>query len=204
MAAERKPRQPNWLIATALAWLIPGAGHAYLGRRIRGLVIFLTVTATFWTGIAIGGVMTVDRVYQPWWFVAQMMTGANGLISWNRQDRIYDQLKQDPDIQALLRSSYVAPTGSQDPPPLMDIAPAAGARHDALQMLVDYKLQQAEGGSVALAHPAAGVARAYTGIAGLMNLLCIFDVLMLGLMGVRGEPAATPAEASGSKREDAS
>mgnify|MGYP000853354412 CR=1 FL=1 len=38
------------------------------------------------------------------------------------------------------------------------------------------------------------VARAYAGIAGLLNLLCIFDATILALMGRFGEPVApTPA-----------
>jgi hypothetical protein len=54
-----------------------------------------------------------------------------------------------------------------------------------------------------VADPAAGVARAYTGIAGMMNLLCIFDVLMLGLMGVWGEPPATETDEETSEEEAA-
>jgi hypothetical protein len=41
---------------------------------------------------------------------------------------------------------------------------------------------------VALVAPADTVARAYSGVAGLLNLMCIFDALMLSIMGVRGEP----------------
>jgi len=36
-------------------------------------------------------------------------------------------------------------------------------------------------------NPGDNIARAYTGIAGMLNLLCVSDVLLLGLMGVRGE-----------------
>jgi hypothetical protein len=42
---------------------------------------------------------------------------------------------------------------------------------------------------VALVNPADTVARAYSGTAGLLNLLCMFDALMLALMGKVGEPA---------------
>ncbi len=194
MAPDSKPRKPNWLLATALAWLIPGAGHVLLGRKVRGLVIFVAITVTFWSGVAIGGIMTVDRVYQPWWYAAQMMAGVNGLVSWNRQARIYDALEQDPDIQQMLKQRRATLRGPQGQVPPMEITAPAGGRPDDLQMQVDFKLQQAQGGSLAVADPAAGVARAYTGIAGMMNLLCIFDVLMLGLMGVWGEPRASEAD----------
>ena len=51
---------------------------------------------------------------------------------------------------------------------------------------LDQKLQ-AEG--IALVAPADTVARAYAGVAGLLNLMCIFDALMLSIMGTTGEPA---------------
>ena len=38
-----------------LAWVIPGAGHLFLGRRGRALTFFLVVTALFLLGIAIDG-----------------------------------------------------------------------------------------------------------------------------------------------------
>jgi hypothetical protein len=41
---------------------------------------------------------------------------------------------------------------------------------------------------LALATPMDNAARAYTGIAGLLNLLCIFDVVALSLMGAASEP----------------
>lgn len=40
----------NPLLATAVAWIVPGAGHFLLGRRGRGVAFFLLVTAS----IAIG------------------------------------------------------------------------------------------------------------------------------------------------------
>lgn len=162
--------RPLWLLAGILAWLIPGAGHLLLGRRLRGLVIFVTLSATFWAGMAIGGVMTVDRPYQKWWFAAQMLNGVHGLTGWVMQDRVYKSL----DLAAW---------------DVDDRGPAG--RPGAEQMAVDAAL--AEKGIV-LAGPSAAVARAYTGIAGLLNLLCVFDAIMLGLLGVRGEPdRARPA-----------
>lgn len=156
--------RPLWLVAGVLAWLIPGAGHLLLGRRLRGLVIFVTLTATFWTGMAIGGVMTVDRPYQKWWFAAQMLNGVNGLTGWVLQDRVYKSLDLSPwDVD--------------------DRGPVG--RPGAQQMAVDAALA---GKGIVLSGPAAGVSRAYTGIAGLLNLLCVFDAIMLGLLGIRGEP----------------
>ena len=46
-----------------------------------------------------------------------------------------------------------------------------------------------------LAPPGDGVARAYSGIAGMLNIMCIFDAIVLGLLGKRGEgPLLDPEE----------
>lgn len=137
-------------LAVLLACAIPGAGHIYLGRVGRGIIIFLTITALFWSGIAIGGVLTVDSERERWWFAAQMLTGANGLVGWQLERKAYQDLRKD----------------------------AKGGNLE--DRMVDK--------NIALVAPAETVARAYSGVAGLMNLMCIFDALMLSLMGVRGEP----------------
>lgn len=65
-------------IAGLLAWLVPGLGHLYLGLRGRGAVCLVTITATFWTGVAIGGVRgTVDPKERKLWFIAQLCSAAN-------------------------------------------------------------------------------------------------------------------------------
>ncbi len=70
-------------IAGLLAWLVPGLGHIYLGHRVRGLVCLVTITVTFWTGVAIGGVQaTVDPNERTLWFRAQLCTGGNTLAAY--------------------------------------------------------------------------------------------------------------------------
>jgi len=129
-----------WL-AALLAWIIPGAGHVYIGRVARGIIIFLTVAATFWTGIAIGGVMTIDKENERWWFLAEMCSGVHGLIGWQK----------------------------------------------AMERQINIDAQLAREG-LASVYPQDVVAHAYTGIAGLLNLMCVFDVLILSLINVHGEP----------------
>lgn len=65
-----------------LAWLLPGLGHLFLGHRGRGIVFLVTVTATFWTGVAIGGAGgTVDPHERRLWFMAQSLAGGNALAA---------------------------------------------------------------------------------------------------------------------------
>jgi len=160
----------------ALAWIVPGAGHLYLRRPVRAAIIFITIAVTFWAGIAIGGVMTVDRENEPWWFAADMLTGVHGLVSWGRQHRVQEQAIVDA---KLTPSDQTGRTG-------------AGRQTAAAQEIHEVLAER----NLALVPPVDTVARAYAGVAGLINLLCIFDAAMLALMGAVGEPPRPTAPES--------
>ncbi len=68
-------------LAGLLSWLVPGLGHFFLGDRARGLILLVSITATFWTGVAIGGVRnTIDpNGDRKLWFVAQVCSGGNAI-----------------------------------------------------------------------------------------------------------------------------
>ena len=42
------------IIVGLAAWIIPGAGHFLIRERKRAVIIFVTITALFLTGIYIG------------------------------------------------------------------------------------------------------------------------------------------------------
>ena len=48
------------VLAPALGWLVPGAGHLIQKRWIRGLLIMFSITTMFMLGLAMQG-----RVYRP-------------------------------------------------------------------------------------------------------------------------------------------
>lgn len=84
MPNETQPSLARMPIAGLLAWLVPGLGHLYLGDRSRGLVLLVTITVTFWSGVAIGGVRgTVDPQERKLWFVAQVFTAGNAAAAWS-------------------------------------------------------------------------------------------------------------------------
>lgn len=41
--------------ALILGWLVPGAGHLLTGRWVRALLLFISIAAMFWLGIAMQG-----------------------------------------------------------------------------------------------------------------------------------------------------
>ena len=89
----REPTLPPVLripLAGLLSWILPGAGHAFLGDLNRGILIFVTIATTFWGGIAIGGVRTtVDPQRQKLWFMAQICSGGHAIVAgaWGRASR---------------------------------------------------------------------------------------------------------------------
>lgn len=49
-----EPRSGAVVPACLLAWLLPGAGHFYLGRTRKGLVLLVAIGILFTMGVALG------------------------------------------------------------------------------------------------------------------------------------------------------
>jgi hypothetical protein len=162
------PAKANPILAGLLAWLVPGAGHWYLDRPVRAAVIFVAIQALFWSGVGIGGVFTVNPRQEIWWCRAQFLTGLGGIVSYQRQKTLYNQYERE----VVKRETR----------------PLTGPQRIAA---VDESLARA---NLALVPPASGVAYVLSGVAGMLNLMCIFDAVMLALMGQMGEPAAPPPQ----------
>ena len=63
-----------------LAWLVPGAGHFYLGLRKRALLLFIAIELTYFIGLYIGTIRVVDPAHSMFWFVPQVFAGLNTMI----------------------------------------------------------------------------------------------------------------------------
>lgn len=63
-----------------LAWLLPGLGHLYLGRRLRAAVFFAVVMACFALGVGSGGASTLIDSRQPLTYLAVFDNLATGPI----------------------------------------------------------------------------------------------------------------------------
>jgi uncharacterized protein DUF6677 len=79
-------------VSCLLAWVVPGGGHLYLGRRNRGIVFFLVVLATFLLGcLSDGHAYLIDRE-QPLTYLATFTNIATGPIELFSRFATYDRL----------------------------------------------------------------------------------------------------------------
>ena len=59
--AKAQPTSQGFVYsALILGWLVPGAGHLLTGRWVRALLLFASITAMFWLGLAMQG-----KLYAP-------------------------------------------------------------------------------------------------------------------------------------------
>lgn len=65
------------VLAMVLAWLVPGLGHFYLGRRGRALLFFLLVVVCLWVGTSLLGNLYRPLPGQPLTLLATL--GAMGM-----------------------------------------------------------------------------------------------------------------------------
>jgi hypothetical protein len=77
-AAERVESGALVLLALA-SWLVPGSGHLWLGRRVKGLIFLIALTAMFAIGLALGGRLFPFESSQPLVFLAAAADVAMGL-----------------------------------------------------------------------------------------------------------------------------
>ncbi len=70
------------IIVALVAWVIPGAGHFLIKERKRAVIIFVTLTALFLSGLYIGSISVVNHVNSRLWFLPQILySPAVGLLS---------------------------------------------------------------------------------------------------------------------------
>ncbi len=126
MPLIKQDRIPSPMTAVLLAWLLPGLGHWYLGRRNKAIVFAAGVILLLVTGSALGQWRVVsfsDTIL----FIGQVLSGLPALLL------------------AVLSGQILAAHGTPD------------VVNNAYEMGVLYTL-----------------------VAGLLNLLVIFDAYMLG------------------------
>ena len=77
--AAPAPAKPLWLLYV-IGWLVPGAGHLWLGRRSKGLVFLLTLSLMFAIGLLLRGrLFPLDSIADPLVFLAALADVGLGL-----------------------------------------------------------------------------------------------------------------------------
>jgi hypothetical protein len=164
---DRQIQLKDPFVAGVLAWLVPGAGHFYQGRYAKAALYFICILGTFVYGLYIGGSNKVGwgrAVYfsfrpndlrLPW--LCQIGVGLPTvpmtLVQWKLQDKpLFDGFMAPP---ALRLPETTDSTGAPaDPPPPSQMSLAW------INRLLPHYFEM---GTV------------YTMIAGLLNILAIYD-----------------------------
>jgi hypothetical protein len=61
------------IFVALLSWFVPGAGYFWLKEKKRAIIVFTTISVTFWLGVYIGSIGVIDPVLARPWYVAQII-----------------------------------------------------------------------------------------------------------------------------------
>ena len=81
-SAKREDAPSNPYVAAVLAWVIPGAGHLYLGRRVRAFSFCALVLTSLVVGLALEGKLYVIVPDQPLSRLATLSCMGMGVPYW--------------------------------------------------------------------------------------------------------------------------
>jgi hypothetical protein len=146
-------------LAAFLAWLLPGLGHYYQGRTAKAILFFVCILGTFAYGVYLGG-------------SRELGWGRVVYASWTADDKRIPYLGQVavglPALPALVQNMRVRSgkpplLGGFMAPPQSSFAAQNEANQPTLDMLHKKLHRYFELGTV------------YTLIAGLLNILAIYD-----------------------------
>lgn len=182
-AAAVSLRDP--ILAAILAWFIPGAGHWYQRRRSKALLFFLCITGTFGYGLWLGEGRVVYASWGPTNeekrlpFICQAGVGAAALPALYQARRFGNPVeRQNATARAARGETEFWDTFMV--PPRLDVGSP-----DELDILNKTLNRRFELGTV------------YTMVAGLLNVLVIFDALSGPAygFGARSDEKKKPGEA---------
>ncbi|HYX19502.1 MAG TPA: DUF6677 family protein [Thermoanaerobaculia bacterium] len=81
MSESEGPRRRSTAAAMVLAWLVPGLGHYYLGRRRTAVAFALIVAVTFLLGLSFQGRLYTVEEGQPLTILATFAVYGAGLLN---------------------------------------------------------------------------------------------------------------------------
>ena len=173
-------------LAAFLSWLVPGLGQLYQGRSFKGAVFMVSLMGTFLVGMWIGGGNVVYASWRPgekrWEFLGQAGLGAAAIPAVIQSYRVGGATEQPlanllwfaPPVARgqAVSVAYARKLAAADPDIAADdFRPQAGGS-------MRYEPQHS-GGQLSLWHRRLGlffdIGTLYTMLAGLFNLLVIYD-----------------------------
>jgi len=87
--ARKQEATARTLQTGILAWILPGAGHYYLGQRGLAVVLFVAISFAYGTGLAIGGVKnSINPRENRWLFLAEIGIGSYTTIGYFVSNRL--------------------------------------------------------------------------------------------------------------------
>ena len=176
----------NPALAAALSWLIPGLGQLYQGRSFKGVIFLVTLLGTFLAGMWIGGGNVVYASWRPgetrWAFLGQAGIGAAAIPAMIQSSAVRGMARQPLAnipwlVPPLGRGQEVSEAFAQR---LVANDPDVGAADFRRQPggLARYEPRHS-GGQLSLWQRRLGrffdIGTLYTMLAGLLNLLVIYD-----------------------------
>jgi len=172
----------NRNVAALLAWLVPGVGHLYQGRTSKGILIFVTISLLFISGLQMSGGKAVYCSFRSpdlrWQFVGQFFVGSASVPA-IIQNRVVRGQQENPDVE-VIRPLF----GGKFSPPVNLVKRDERVNRDIrAEWHGDY-------------HAYFQMGTLYTLVAGLLNLFAIFDAYC-GPMALFGETTTEGDESEG-------
>lgn len=192
------PDLPNPKTAALLAWLVPGLGHYYQGRRTKGTIFLVSIGTLLITGMVIGegkvcyaSTLPMQPVrsylYDGWPFICQSGIGAVAVPGWVERSRYL--AGEGPLLSKTLypprtgRAALVGPPITSTDSAGNEVVHPDGAAKRRYDLGFRYE-----------------VGMVYTVIAGLLNLLAVYDAHSGPLlMETEESPEPSPDEKSASE-----
>jgi len=163
-----------------LAWLVPGLGHIVIGERVRGAIFLVTIHLLFALGLLFGGMRSIKPAEQPIWTYTQYLNGWPMLVA----NHFWEGFARDYLPPANGGKSAAEQEFDKAAPPRPDIT---GEPKDRIK----YTQEFIEKYPAFAFHPKVhDMGAVYCGIAGMLNLLVMFDLLLRVTGSQRQDPAA--------------
>lgn len=174
----------NPFVAAVLGWLWPGTGHLYQRRYAKGILFMVCILATFFYGLSLGGGHVVyasfgaekhgaaakswKRFLSRWHYGCQVCVGVPAFPA------LVERFRMDDGKDPLLGGWMAPPYGPE--------SPENPGGHDQLS---DWHSEL---------HFFFEIGTLYTVVAGLLNVLAIYDAFGGPFIPTSGEPETPPPE----------